>query len=412
MTTILVQKSGLAFWPREKIWERSQYERPASQATASEQGITEAMIRHLIGRGDLRVVYFGQYKSRLYTSGQRAWIDGLEVIAPHVFDYDEYTTIKQQNEGFRRDLEQIAPLEPKLIIANAGYASQMSMIDNPKGVSVQTCATRYTAPMLAIQHALKLPRVVVCNDVRSYPKEQEMNWLRVAPCALLGQRAQELTTVVGGTRWRRCEVRSHAENWVNPPGLKARKSVQCAMIAHAHIASGNRQKARDAIFHAMLDGPLPPEFQVYGSGWEHYSGYDVSIMRGPLRPDDAAKMFAATICSPMLAPATDFYTNKPKFCVAQRCVPLFWGRGGPFTLDPLGKYMPLDGKWRLEKPGDLRRVADQLEQRSNKVLLADLWDRMHPDFSLLDSCINDILAGRDTSTESWWQKYGGYRHAV
>lgn len=409
MITVLVQKSGLAFWPQEKIWERGENERPTRYAAASEQGITEAMIRHLVDRGDLRVVYFGQFKSRLYKTGKQAWIDSLEIIKPHVFDFDEFTTAKQQREGFRLDLEQIIPLEPKLIIANAGYASSMCMIDNPKGLVVQTCSMCRTAPMLAIQHALKLPRAVVCNDIRSYPKEQEMNWLDVAPCALLGQRAQELTTVIGGERWQRREVMSHAENWVDPPRFKVRKTIQCVMIAHAHIASGNRQKTRDAIFHAMLDGPLPPEFQIRGSGWEHYSGYDADVMRGFIRPDDAAKMFAASICSPMLAPATNFYTNKPKFCVAQKCVPLFWGRGGPFTLDPLGKYMPLDGKWRLEKPGDLQRVADQVERRSNHILLADLWERMHPDFSLLDSCIDDILAGRDTHTESWWKKYGGYQ---
>ncbi len=406
MDTILVQRQGAAFWPREKIAERSPKERSIKGAANADQGDCEAIIRHLVKRSDIRVVYFGHFKSRLYNTKKKALIDGCEIILPHTYDYDEYTTKVEQQEGFALDLEEVAALEPKLIIVSAGYASSVSMLNNPSKVSVQTCALRYYAPLLAIQHALKLQRIVVCNDLRAYPKEQEINYMNVVPCALLSQREQERVTVIAGKRWRRREVLSGAENWIEPKRLEAVKTTSCTMISHAHIATNFKQPKRDAIFHHILDGELPKDFHIYGNGWEHYSGYDPEYMHGPVR--EPFELLAQAVSSPMLAPTTNYATYKPKLCVAQRCVPLYWS-GESHGVDPLHEYYPDWAPTRLRKPGDLLWAAEQLENRDNSKLLDALWQKMRPDFSLLDSCIDDVLSGRDMKSESWWQKYGGYQ---
>ena len=92
---------------------------------------------------------------------------------------------------------------------------------------------------------------------------------------------------------------------------------------------------------------------------------------------------------------------------------MFYGRGEPFTFDPLGKYLSLNSDYRINKPGDLLKQVKYFDTQSlmRDMLVSDLWEASKPDWSMLDNCLNDILNGRDTKSDSWWEEYGGYKYA-
>jgi hypothetical protein len=123
------------------------------------------------------------------------------------------------------------------------------------------------------------------------------------------------------------------------------------------------------------------------------------------------EILAETKTCPAVAAGDGFYTGKLRTCLAQGCLPLFYGRGAPHTFDPLEKYVPFSSEYRIVKPGDLLRVVDYFNEheRDRQWWVESLWDDSKPDWSLFDDCVNDVLAGRDMNTESWWGKYGGYR---
>ncbi len=406
--TILVSKMGTVTYTAEE-----QRKRPAKKSSAGEQGTTLAVVDHLLGRGDLDVVFFGSWRGEVPR--------GLTHVEPDTTGMDEYLTSREQRARWTVDLSHVLPLDPKLHVTVAGYASSRCDVGNDAVAAVQLCATRYTAPILNVMQRCKLPRIVILNDVRNVPQEGEMSlgWDRVRPVAVLSQRDKNWSRVIMGKRYDIREVYSAAEHWrdfVRLPPVE--KTLPCTVIGHAHMqeGKGKRLKGYNEVWHDILAPDEDVErlkfmdMRVYGSGWEHYDRYDSAYMGTLLKPHEVMEALAKSKTCPCAITGGELYTNKPRFCLAQGCLPLFYGDGGPYTMDPLGKYIDLGSDLRIRQPGDLLRLVNFFDnnEKIRMNLVDSLWDKTTPDYSLLDECVDGLLAGRDTSTSSWRCTFGGY----
>ncbi len=396
--TILISKMGAVAYTTEYNKTRE-----ARRSSAGEQGTTDAVVEHLLARGDLRIVYFGQWRGNVPKD--------MIYVQSDIKGLTDWTTSKEQKKRWANDLERVVPLEPRAYVTIAGYASNFSIIDNPRFVTVQASAIRYTAPLINVMQTCKLPRIVIVNDTRNYPKEGEMSygWDWVRPRALLSQRTKEWSRIVSGKRWNIHEVYSAAENWRKFSRLpKQEKTSPVTVVSHAHMSDGKRLRGYDAVWRTILAGV---NVKVYGKGWEHFSGWDPEYMGNLVTPAEIERILAKSKTCPVTITGGDLYTNKGRFCLAQRCLPLFYGDGGPYTYDPLGRYIPLNDSLRITRPGDLLRLVKYFDEHEyeRRTLVNHLWDATSPDYRLLDECIDDVLRGRDTETEEWHQKYGGYR---
>ena len=405
--TILISKMGSVTYSADE-----QAKRTAKRSSAGEQGTTLAVVDHLLSRGDLTVVFFGTWR------GDKP--DGLVHVEPDVTGMTDYCTAREQKERWSNDLLKIVPLDPKLYVTIAGYASSRCDIGNVAIAAVQLCATRYTAPILNVIERCKLPRIVILNDTRNVPQEGEMSlgWDHVRPVAMLSQRDKNWSRVIMGKRWDIREVYSAAEHWRDFTRLPHRdKTAAVTVIGHAHMLDGKRLKGYDDVWQTILGPEKDVEIlkqmgmRVYGKGWEHFSKHDSSYMLGLLKPHHATEILASSKTCPCAITGGELYTNKPRFCLAQTCLPLFYGDGGPYTMDPLGKYVILDSCSRIKKQGDLLRLVQYFDNNDvvRQNFIDSLWKATEPDYSLLDECIDGLLAGRDTGTSSWWATFGGYR---
>lgn len=401
---ILISKMGAVAYTTEYNKTRE-----ARRSSAGEQGTTDAVVEHLLARGDLRVTYFGQWRGDVPKD--------MTYVQSDIKGLTDLTTSKEQKKRWINDLKRVVPLKPKAYVTIAGYASNFSTVDNPRFVTVQAVAIRYTAPLINVMQTCKLPRIVIVNDTRNYPKEGEMSygWDWIRPRALLSQRMKEWTRVISGKKWNIREVYSAAEHWRKFPRLpKREKTSPVTVVGHAHMGDGKKLKGYDAVWRTILADACELKrlgMKVYGKGWEYFSGWDPEYMGNLVTPAEIEKILAESKTCPVTITGGELYTNKGRFCLAQRCLPLFYGNGGPYTYDPLGKYTSLNSGLRITKPGDLLRLVKYFNDNENfrDRVINDLWRETEPDFSLLDECIDDVLRGRDTDSEEWHQKYGGYK---
>jgi len=401
---VLISKVGGVFYTREQA---------AKNSSVGEQGETEGIINHLLQRDDIQLVYFGQWQGEVPPN--------LIHIEADIQGLNENSIARDQEEHWMRDIENVKSYNPEVYINIAGYASTMSWIRNPKYTGVQAAAVRYTAPVLNILQHFKLPRIVINNDPRSYPREGEMGygWKYLLPTALLSQRTADWDRILQGVPFHCREVYAGCENWCEHIQLPQEKTNPVSIVSHAHILDGCKFKARDYAWAKILSPSEDIEvlkevgMKIYGKGWEYFSGYDPELMIGVVKPNEVMQILAKAKVCPAVAAGDNFYTGKLRTCLAQGCLPLFYGRGEPFTFDPLEKYLPLDCDFRINQDGDLLKLVKYFDTHEalRVALITDLWEKSKPDWSILDKCLSDILDGRDTSTDTWWSEYGGYRYA-
>lgn len=406
--SIIVSKGGSCFFTREEARKTS---------SSGEQGETEGLLRHLLENPNLQVVYFGYYRGEV--------LDGLTVVEPTSRGLDEWSLETEQEARFRQDeenLESVLEGTPIAFFNVAGYAPTFSCIGNPKGVTVQQCNVLYTAPMLnAIRH-FKAPRIVVNNDPRSYPKDQEMTlmWDEVRPAALLDQRNLDTSMVVGGRQYRRRSVWAKCESWAWLPSShdlfsSLGREFDCMIVAHAHMTDGTRQKGRNDTWQQILN---PREdvielrdkgMRVYGAGWTSYDEYDEVLMPGKIRPDEVINLMSNTFCCPITACGSLFYTGKPYLLLSCGCLPILYGDGiDPYTWDPYGVHLPLSSDLRIFQPGDLKKQVKYHVDNYTE-LLPMYRERFPKDFTVLDRLTEDLMQGRNWHSDEWFHDYGGYR---
>lgn len=390
--TILIAKGGSVYRTRALA---------STAPPTGEQGETEGLIRHLLIRDDINLVYFGKYRGEVPK--------GLTVVDSELVNVkSNFTLAKDQEIGFRIDIDAIEDFEPIAFIQTAGYSPTMSMIDNPRGATVQCAAINYTAPMLNIIEHFKLPRLVVNCDPRTYPRDQEMSmgWPYCRPAALLDQCYKTISKVVGSKKYTVRSVHARPESW----GYHVRSSNtdenDCVIVAHAHIKDGCKQKMRGVSWHNVLDGS---DYKVYGKGWEHYEGYNEDQFPGCIPPNEVYEKIRTHSFTPCVSAGHGFYTGKVYVAESQGCIPILYGDGSdPYTWDPLGLFIPLNSEIRIRKPGDLGRII-RMQSGHLKEVRA-LWrERCRPHWNVLDNMINDLLSGLDIKSPEWFELYGGYK---
>jgi hypothetical protein len=386
-------------------------EEAAKNSARGEQGETEGMLKFLLGLPDTRIVYFGPYRGEP--------LPGLTVIEPNISGLSHESSGAEQRQCWAEDAKRVAEFEPVMYIQMSGYAATRFSLDNDAGASVQACGVRYVAPPLALCQYLKLPRIVVNTDPRTYPREIEMTegWDYIVPAALLSQRDMVWDKTIGGIPFKVHEVYSGAENWCEHVSVKREKTVPCTVVAHAHIQTGCKFKGRNTAWWNVLN-PWDDVVElwqrgmrVYGEGWEFFDNYSADVMPGPINPARVMEVLAEAYTCPAVAAGNKFYTAKLRTCLTQNCLPLFYGRGQDFTFDPLERYLPLDSPLRINEPGDLLKVVNYFERHPDvrQEEVDRLWRASMPNFSKLQSCIDDFMNGMDIQGTEWLKKYGGYR---
>lgn len=308
MKTIFVAKSGSPFYARDG----------AGGNAKGEQGETEGIIRHLIDRGDLSIVYFGQYRGEP--------IPGIAaILEPEIEDLDHNSTAAMQKKYWEMDFLQAKEFDPIGVINVAGYSPTFSCIDNPNYATVQAAAVRYHAPVLSVIHKLDVPRVVVNCDPRTYPKGQEMSlmWKNVRPMALLDQCASEKFQTVGRRRYRRISHYAACESWGwIPQGVEnLHRLHEGVVLGHSHVCSGIGTGDPN-VWRQVLSSKVWP---IWGNGWEWAVEEDLierGRWQGCARPDEVLEILGDAYYCPVVAHTPGFYTGKPYVCVSQGCVPV------------------------------------------------------------------------------------------
>lgn len=388
MKTIVVSKTGMSFCTRAEA---------AKNSATGEQGETEGVLRHLMSRGDCRVVFFGAARGDMSELCHRH-------VTPNVSRIREDAEQSDLDTGWAEDATEMSDEHCVGMINMAGPPATFSYPGNPKGSQVQLQGMKYTAPILRMCEEKQMPRCVINCDPRTYPRDQEMSygWKWARPRALLDQCRNEQSMIVGGVEYDRISVYAGCESWAWLPRRDGGERSRCHVVAHAHIRDGIRQKSRSDSWFNVLGPPSewPEGFTVTGAGWFHYAGYESidTRFRAACTPQEALDIFHRTQFTPCVAAAPGFYTGKPYVAFSQGCVPILYGDGNdPYTWDPYGRLLPLDSPLRIVKPGDLWKPRDYEAEK-------EFWaGKLVPRWHMLDQLVDRLLAELPLG-----QDFGGY----
>jgi hypothetical protein len=381
-------------------------------------GEIEGLLRHLVETDRWDVVYFGRWDGPS--------LDGVHVIEPYVKGFDEFTTQRMQERGFARDeaaLEALPFWNPLCMLEFTGMPTSTGFINNPEGSRPAAMSVRYVAPMLHVLERYKIPRFLINNDIRSYPRNQEMSWgfEWTRPLALLDQTACDKRVTVGGKQFLRRSVLSQTESWTWTPKVKdVIKDVPACIIAHCYMHSkfhgrDNRVSAFDTILSPTEDAVelMNRDVKIYGRDWEHYHRYDAlrPMFAGCVLLSECAAAMAASVCCPCVAPGPRFVTNKIHFLTSQNCVPLLFGDGEhTLTYDALEQYLSLESDWRVARPGDFKRRVNELEDPIRYSDELAYWKSVtRPNFELVDAMLDRLVHYDDPRSDTWFDAFGGYK---
>lgn len=383
---ILVSKYGATFRTREDCRRGS---------PSGEVGETEGLIRYLISQGH-DVAYFGQMRGEI--EGCTYIPSCLRTIDDDPLDHE--STWEDQQAAWAIDHMNVLQWgEPDMYITVAGYSVTMSFIENPNFTTVQAASVRYCGPVLGMYRSLGLPRIVVNNDPRTYPKDQEMSLIDpgLRPAALLDQYVGPAKTqVVGGTKYKRHSCYACPESWAYLDEYHNTGEYPCVILAHSHVHDGIKQRGRMIAWENVIDRPWP----IYGKGWEWLES---DAWNGHVNPREVIDILASHATCPMVA-HEHFYTGKPYMLNSCDCIPILYGDGDPYTADPLGKWEPMDSPHRIRKPGDLSTVVERVT--SDLAYWREVWDeRLKPDYTKLDELITYVDEGGILPN---FERFGGY----
>jgi hypothetical protein len=377
-----------------------------STSASGEAGETEGVLRHFVGRGDVRVVYFGRVNGQLP--------DGVTHVDPDVGGVDEWCTAARQLEGFENNWERLRDCEALCVINVCGYSPTMSHVDNPHGAQVQAAAIRYNAPMLDFLERARVPRICVVTDPRLYPKDQEMSlgWEWARPRALLDQWSLDARQVVGGVKYARRSVYAACQSWAWLPQRENSGTVPACVLGHAHVEDGIKKGSWGPWWDILprLD-QWPDWLYVAGKGWDspdsrvcqrHYKGCVSQL--------EMTRMLTSARCCPVVAHTPGFYTGKPHFLMSHGCVPILYGRGEKHTWDLEERYLSIRSRARVTNWYELRREIEGMQGDEVWKFMQDWWrKKLQPKWEKLDECVDELLSGAGTESPEWWTKYGGYR---
>lgn len=356
-------------------------------SAVGEQNDATGIARYLLDQGH-DVCIYARHKGHLDGCHHIQW-DGIEKDDPQ---YDHL-------------VEQLKEWAPDVIVEISGASPTMSMKNNHKGVTVFDFSILYYACALYTYHKMKMPRLVILNDPRSYPKDQEMTvWPEVRPAAILSQFPQEKKQRVDGRYYDVKAIYAGCENWWSwawPYAEIDNGRKGCTIIAHSHMNDSRLLKNRENVWAWILQD-VDFDYKVFGKGWEHYDGYDPKIHRGPVHPDMVHTLLQKAECGPMIPITEGWLTAKMRQYLVNGALPLLYGRGQGVALkyDRDCRVVPDDSVIRFSDSAELN-AAVRIE---NKAELVEHFRKLtEPNFELLDAMIEHFAAGGQRC-----EKFGGY----
>jgi len=388
MKTLIVCKGGSVFYTRDLVIERG------------EQGETEGVIRRLIDRGDCNVVFYGQYRGEV--------IPGLTVVQSTIEGLDNWSLESEQREAYAKDHEELSKHDPIAMINVTGQAPTSSLGWNPMGAACLAFAIRYNAPMLQALHELQLPRIVLSNDPRSYPRDQEMTWYSdyCRPAAMLDQCEASFNKVVGGQEYAVHSKFANCQSWAYQYERENTNQYPAVIVAHAHFNTGIKM-GKPERWYELLDN-LPEGTEIFGEGWDSYDGPQENLpWCGKLKPAEVFKQFQMHVCGPVVPHTKGFLTGKPYIMISQGCIPLFHPE-----YDEGCELLPKDHWCRMKTPAEFKEKAEILwkdvefrEQMRESVKL-----HLVPKWEIFDDMIDKLLVDPDKfQKDMYWDEFGGYK---
>lgn len=315
------------------------------------------ILRYLRGRD---VCIFGMTSGEFDVPVFNVNMKGLDYLSPGTAFHERIDAA----------IAELAAWKPDICLNIAGGAPTISDPCNEWGVLSQAWAMRTVLPCLKACHVLDIPRHVVINDPRNYPKDHEMHyWPRAMPASMLSQRERTWTRTVRGREQVCHEVYAGAENWWSY-GLEPVEAEREGIIVMAHSHLGDsRIKHRQGLLDS-LDNCLD-DYDIYGRGWEGNPRW-----KGVIKQGEVLEVLSRYKCGPMIPIEPDFCTAKLREYALAGVHPLtVWG---------WERYKPqvIDGHWGVTYDRDYVEYIRQVTT---------------PDFSALE----ELLAGEPMGGVSW-----------
>lgn len=406
--TVIVSRTGTVFRTREADVN-------SKHTPRGETGETEGVIRALMDRGDVDVVYFG----RVQGNAPCPVVDPMitDVVLDTSKGNVQLNTAAYQQSTFEENMRRLSTVcEPEsvLCVVNLASASAWSLIGNPGYTDPRCSEALYTAPTMALIRDLDVPRFAVITDVRNHPRNPEMTYLpRIAPAAMLGQLQRETTRTIQRVRFRTREVWAAAETWGWLPERPNTGEVPCVIMGHPHVDDGTR-KGDWSVWESLLppDDDWPDWLEIFGAGWENCPREQARLRARLVDPESVLDYTARAVCAPLVAHSPGWLGTKANVLLSCGVVPLPYGRGeNERRWDPAGYYLPKDSVLRIETWEDVQKWCERLrdDERFRELGLRSWRERMSPNFRRLNRLIDDALVGRDMTTDEWFLDYGGYR---
>lgn len=317
-------------------------------------------------------------------------------------------------QAYDKALAAIEAWRPDVIVEISGAAPTMSTIDNHKGVKVFEFSVRYYGMALYMYHKLKLPRLVILNDPRSYPKDQEMTrWPECIPQAVLSQYDEVKTQVVDGRKFNVEARYAGCENWWSwgwkyAPMRFDERSKSMTIIAHSHLDDSRLKKNREAVWDYILDDERL-EYKIFGKNWEYHPSYDPKIHRGPVKPDLVHTLLQTACGGPMIPITEGWITAKLRQYLVNGAVPFVYGKGDDVALkyDKYCHAIPEDSVLRFSTAEELYDLW--MKARSNKVWSRQIVECYREETLPNASMLVDLITHFTNGGTQDLHRFGGYK---
>lgn len=418
MNTVVVTKTGgLTYFP----------DALGLQSPLGEQGATAALTRYLSDTGKYRVVFHGKAKGTIP--------DGVVHVDPDVGNIGEYTTGAEHAAIMSEQARRLRELDARLLVNVCGGSPSMFSVDNPRGVSVFTFASRYCAPQLGAAGMLGMPRLCYVNDVRCYPRESEMTerWPSLVPRVLGGQKQDAWEQVIWRKNYRVTERLCGMETWHTygreSPQERPR-DVPLLLMGHCHEVQGFgkfkgrvgevRREIQRELVGRNADWLRSIGARVVGEGWleagycDRYDPDGDALFVGGCTPALACDWMARSVCGLSIGPwaKRPYVTSKLRYYAWCGCAPIMYGDGDdPCSGDGVGLYVPrgLGVPYRVRTADELRAAVEYWngEPHEAHAYAARIETATRPDFSSVIDAIDGTLAGRPAG-EEWYDTFGGF----
>jgi hypothetical protein len=433
--TILLSKTGLTLYTESAMGNAS---------AVGESNDTLGVMRFLADRyaDEYNLVYIGSWHGDLHPKWQGIQIDHSKVQAKDLYLCGEF-----QREAAIDAALQI-PGEEFIFIDIPAAPPTKFWIDNPDFTKVQQCSAKYCIPYMVIYDVLpqlleygidelrtadevkewpniRIPRILIINDPRSYVNNHEVEWYHpdFVPCAVLSQENRQFEKAMKYSIAKITAVHSGAENWFSyQHPLMHRydvpRDIDFGILGHSHISTSRvPNRHRDAMWAELLGSVIDAAkrgeitMRVHGSGWEQFSLYDPEFFPGPMQPARIYEFLSRVRCGCIIPIGDRFATAKLAQYATMGTIPFLYTAplDSPetqcHTYDAEYRYVSEESALRVSTGDELlesiRWVVDENSLHSD---LALLQRRVKPDFRKLEHVIEDAFDGRLPNT----QEYGSY----